>query len=123
VLKRSDQRAVVWLVFGSVDRIGLWGASGLAADLVPTTFMITMMMTFGLTRFTRIACAAARWAPLAARAPAKRLLLRAGPRCSRPSSRAALVGSCRGCGRGTGAREVLWFKIAYGIALGLIWTP
>ncbi|MEE4155229.1 MAG: hypothetical protein V2I27_13815 [Erythrobacter sp.] len=43
----------VWLVFGRQDRIGLWGISGLAFDLVPTTFMLTLMTTIALTLIFR----------------------------------------------------------------------
>ena len=48
--------AFVWLVFGGRDVIPLWGMDGLAFDLVPTAFMITLMMTLGLTLFTRWRC-------------------------------------------------------------------
>lgn len=43
----------VWLFFGGQTRVGLWGERGLAFDLVPTVFMITLMTTIGLTFFTR----------------------------------------------------------------------
>ncbi len=50
----------VWLMFGGVAQVPLWGMHGLAFDLVPTTFMITLMMTLGLTVFTRWRCATGR---------------------------------------------------------------
>lgn len=43
----------VWLVFGGQPRIGLWGMGGLAFDLVPTTFMLTLMTTIALTLLIR----------------------------------------------------------------------
>ena len=43
----------VWLVFGGAERVGLWGTSGLAFDLVPTTFMLALMTTIGLTLLLR----------------------------------------------------------------------
>lgn len=43
----------VWLMFGGRARVGLWGADGLAFDLVPTVFMITLMTTVALTLITR----------------------------------------------------------------------
>lgn len=42
-----------WLIFHDQDRIPLWGARGMAFDLVPTTFMITLMSTFAITLVTR----------------------------------------------------------------------
>jgi hypothetical protein len=50
----------VWLIFGGRDLIPLWGTNGLAFDLVPTVFMITLMMTLGLTLFTRLRCSKGR---------------------------------------------------------------
>lgn len=52
--------AFVWLMFGGMALVPLWGMNGLAFDLVPTTFMITLMMTLGLTLFTRWRCATGR---------------------------------------------------------------
>ena len=43
----------VWLLFRGVQRIGLWGMEGVAFDLVPTTFMLTLMTTIGLTTIVR----------------------------------------------------------------------
>jgi hypothetical protein len=43
----------VWLLFGGQSRIGLWGMNGLAFDLVPTTFMLTLMTTIALTLLFR----------------------------------------------------------------------
>ena len=43
----------VWLVFAGQDTIPLWGMAGLAFDLVPTTFMLTLMTTIALTLIFR----------------------------------------------------------------------
>lgn len=43
----------VWLVFGGQETIPLWGMNGLAFDLVPTTFMLTLMTTIALTLLLR----------------------------------------------------------------------
>lgn len=43
----------VWLLFGGQSRIPLWGMRGLAFDLVPTTFMLTLMTTIALTLLFR----------------------------------------------------------------------
>jgi hypothetical protein len=43
----------VWLLFGGQARIPLWGMNGLAFDLVPTTFMLTLMTTIALTLLFR----------------------------------------------------------------------
>jgi hypothetical protein len=43
----------VWLIFGSTAKIPLWGMDGLAFDLVPTTFMLTLMTTIALTLLMR----------------------------------------------------------------------
>jgi len=43
----------VWLLFGGQETIPLWGMTGLAFDLVPTTFMLTLMTTIALTLIFR----------------------------------------------------------------------
>jgi hypothetical protein len=43
----------VWLIFRGQDTIPLWGMNGLAFDLVPTTFMLTLMTTIALTLIFR----------------------------------------------------------------------
>jgi len=43
----------VWLLFGGRSHIGLWGMDGLAFDLVPTTFMLTLATTIALTLLFR----------------------------------------------------------------------
>lgn len=47
----------VWLIFGGRSAIPLRGADGVIFDQLPMTFMISLMMTFGLTLFTRARCA------------------------------------------------------------------
>lgn len=53
MLNMAISALFVWLMFGGRDAIGLWGADGLAVDLLPTTFMITLMTTIALTLITR----------------------------------------------------------------------
>ncbi len=53
VLNAVISALFVWLMFGGVERIPLWGMNGLAFDLVPTTFMITLATTIALTIATR----------------------------------------------------------------------
>lgn len=53
VLNMAVSALFVWIVFRGQSEIGLWGMNGLAFDLVPTTFMITLMTTIALTLITR----------------------------------------------------------------------
>lgn len=48
----------VFIMFGGMEKIGLWGTAGLALDLVPTVFMITLMTTIALTLIARSRIAA-----------------------------------------------------------------
>ncbi|GGI71451.1 hypothetical protein GCM10007973_05530 [Polymorphobacter multimanifer] len=43
----------VWLLFGGQPTVPLWGPAGLAVDLLPTTLMLTLMTTIGLTLLVR----------------------------------------------------------------------
>lgn len=45
--------AFAWGLFRGVTRVPLRGAQGIGADLVPTVFMITLMLTLALTLVTR----------------------------------------------------------------------
>ncbi len=42
-----------WGIFHGVAVIPLWGAQGIAVDLIPTVFMITLALTIALTLITR----------------------------------------------------------------------
>lgn len=42
-----------WGIFHGVEVIPLWGAKGIAVDLIPTVFMITLALTIALTLITR----------------------------------------------------------------------
>lgn len=42
-----------WGLFHGVESIPLWGAQGIVVDLVPTVFMITLVLTIALTLITR----------------------------------------------------------------------
>jgi hypothetical protein len=127
VLNAIISALFVWLVFGGLERIGLWGAAGLALDLVPTTFMITLMMGIALTLITRGAVRKGQLAPVPAstilprsvfvRAP---LLAFAATIILVPVTVALLWLLWE---RDWTYGEVMAFKIAYGIALGAIVTP
>lgn len=45
--------AFAWFPFHDEDSVPLWGPLGIAVDLVPTTFMITLMVSIALTLITR----------------------------------------------------------------------
>ncbi len=53
VLNALVSAVFVWLLFRGKSEVGLWGMDGLAFDLLPTTFMITFMMTLGLSLVIR----------------------------------------------------------------------
>lgn len=117
----------VWLVFGGVERIGLWGAAGLAADLVPTTFMITMMMAIGLTLMTRNLIRKGNLPRVAEKSGLPRNLLLRAPLLAFVATlilvpltvaTLSLLWS-----RDWTYIEVLIFKIIYGVVLGAIVTP
>ncbi len=42
-----------WGLFHGVESIPLWGTQGIVVDLVPTVFMITLVLTIALTLITR----------------------------------------------------------------------
>lgn len=115
------------LVFGGRNRIPLWGLDGLLVDLIPTVFMIALMMTLGLTLFTRMRCAKGRAPLLDGRnmLPANvvfRALTMAG------LATALLVPPSLGLlvllGPETWSyTAVLVFKIVYGTAVAILITP
>lgn len=45
--------AFAWGMFHGEDIVPLWGSRGIAVDLVPTVFMITLVLTIVLTKITR----------------------------------------------------------------------
>lgn len=120
----------VWLVFGGQDTIGLWGMNGLAFDLVPTTFMLTLMTTIALTLIFRkrrhssgILNEAGRPAPLPLpRNPVLRglvfglVLLVVFVPLSIAALSAIWVGDWS-------YERVLVFKIIYGVIVGWVATP
>ena len=116
----------VWLVFGGQDRIQFWGTTGLAADLVPTTFMITLMTTLGLTLATRAALRSGKLTGTPYRRAPRNVLLRALTFASLatlvlvPLSVILLWAAWSG---NWSYSAVLWFKIAYAVLLGLLITP
>ena len=116
----------VWLVFGGQERIALWGVTGLAADLVPTTFMITLMTTIGLTLATRAALRAGKMSVLPARRLPRSPLLR-GLTFALIATVVLVPPSVlllRSVWSGDWSyAAVLWFKILYAVLLGLIITP
>ena len=119
----------VFLMFGGMPQIGLWGEAGLAFDLVPTVFMITLMTTIALTLITRSRIAAgkvARAAPVSGLPsnPIVRGLLFAvaAALTIAPVSAAILYAIWPVTGDWT-FNTVLVFKIAYCALLGLLITP
>lgn len=127
VLNALISALFVWIVFRGQDRIGLWGGKGLAADLVPTTFMITLMSAIALTIATR---SAVRSGKVEARTGAWRLprnpalrgltLAFAATLILVPLSVAALAFLWES---DWSYRTVMAFKIGYGVVLGTIVTP
>lgn len=127
VLNALISALFVWLVFRGTDRITLWGGTGLAADLVPTTFMITLMSTIALTLATRGAVRAgkleirgSRWR--IPRNPFLRGLLFAAAATLLLVPLTALVLWAIWSGDWS-YDKVMLFKIAYGVALGFVVTP
>lgn len=116
----------VWLVFGGAARIGLWGSTGLAADLVPTTFMITLMTTIGLTFATRATLRAGKLHALPPKRVPRNALLRGiafalvATLVLVPASVLLLWAVWRG---EWSYSAVLWFKVVYAVLLGLLITP
>lgn len=53
VLNIVVSAAFAWIPFHGADNVPLWGPRGIAVDLVPTTFMITLMVSIALTLITR----------------------------------------------------------------------
>ena len=117
----------VWLMFGGRATVPLWGMQGLAFDLVPTTFMLTLMTTIALTLIVR----ARRRKGLAQVPPGQ-------PRVPCNVVARGIVFGLTLCGLFLPVSIVLlwlgwdgdWsygrvmgFKIAYGVAVGLVATP
>lgn len=126
VLNAVISALFVWLMFGGMESIPLWGMTGLAFDLVPTTFMITLMTTIALTLVTR--ATVRRGLPRLDRQPnlPANFLLRA--------VLLAVVATLLLVPLTTAVLWLLWeqdwsywtvmvFKIAYGVALGFLVTP
>ena len=120
----------VWLLFGGQPRIPLWGMNGLAFDLVPTTFMLTLMTTIALTLLFRkrrsdgaLPASLAEGAPLPVpHNPVLRGLVLGIVLLALfvPASIAVLAAVWQG---DWPFAQVLAFKIAYGIAVGWVATP
>lgn len=117
----------VWLVFGGHGPIPLWGLHGLAFDLVPTTFMLTLMTTIALTLIVRarrrkgLAGAAPGFPPLPRALPLRAVAL-ALLLCLVFVPLSVLLLRLGWSGDWSYGR-VMAFKIAYGVAVGLVATP
>jgi hypothetical protein len=121
--------AFVFLMFGGQATIKLWGMGGLAFDLVPTTFMITLMMTVALTLITRSRLKKGAVGPLmSARRLPGNVLLR--------GLTLALLATLVFVPVSVGALTLIWpmtgdwsflvvlaFKIVYSAVLGIVLTP
>lgn len=117
----------VWLLFRGVKRISLWGIEGVAFDLVPTTFMLTLMTTIGLTIIVRrrVRAGKAKHAAGNTRLPRNPVLRGIALGLIMlllfvPASVMALNLFWAG---DWSFNQMLLFKIFYGIAVGLIATP
>lgn len=117
----------VWLLFRGTDAIPLWGPQGVAFDLLPTTFMLTLMTTLGLSLIVRARRrrGVAQVAPGFPRLP--RLLPLRGIVLGLalvvvfvPVTVLALWATWDGP---WSYATMMAFKIAYGIAVGLVATP
>lgn len=53
VINTAISGGFAWGLFHGVDSIPLWGSQGIVVDLVPTVFMITLVLTIALTLITR----------------------------------------------------------------------
>ena len=119
--------AFVWLMFGGRDRIGLWGMDGLAFDLVPTVFMITLMTTVALTLLTRARMRKGAVPRMTARRRLPRLLpLRAVTLAAVTTLVVAPLSILLLWAIWTGPWSygaVMAFKIVFCVALGFLVTP
>lgn len=117
----------VWLLFRGQNAIPLWGMQGVAFDLVPTTFMLTLMTTIALTLIVRArrrkGLAAAEPGPL--RLPHNvvlRGIVLALLLCLMFVPISILLLNLAWDGDWSYDRMMV-FKIIYGIAVGLVATP
>ena len=117
----------VWLLFRGVHRIGLWGIDGVGFDLVPTTFMLTLMTTIGLTIVVRRRLRAGKAKPAAGTSRLPKNPVLRGVVLGLlmlllfvPATVLALSLSWAG---EWSFIQMLIFKIIYGVAVGLIATP
>ncbi|MFN3388280.1 MAG: hypothetical protein ACK40O_05065 [Allosphingosinicella sp.] len=127
LLNAAISALFVWIVFGGRALVPLWGARGLAIDLVPTTFMITLMTAIALTLATRAAVRSGRLPRLDRRRRLPRPVLLRAPLLALAFTLAlvplsALLLSLVWTGDWS-YRAVMAFKIAYGVGLGFLVTP
>jgi hypothetical protein len=118
----------VWLAFGGVAAVAVWGEGGLAFDFIPQTFMISLMSVLVptlLTRKRRRAGAVDRCEPVLPWLP-RNVILRAVS----IAIAATLVFSSAGAFTLAAAipgpvpiLTVAAFKIAYGALVAVIVTP
>ncbi|MBA3895576.1 MAG: hypothetical protein H0X36_00230 [Sphingomonadaceae bacterium] len=128
VLNALVSALFVWVMFGGLTAVELWGKTGLAFDLVPTTFMITLMTAVALTLVTRAAVRNGQVPPLATSGlPLPRHLLLRAPLLALAATMTLVplsVGVLRSTWHGDWSYgAVMIFKIAYGVMLGAIITP
>jgi len=127
VLNAAICALFVWLMFGNLDAVPLWGLSGLAVDLIPTTFMITLMTGVALTLASRSAVRSGKLAGLQWRARMPRnallrgLLLAAIAVSLLVPFSIALLSSVWTLD--WSFRTVMLFKVVYGVVLGSLVTP
>ena len=117
----------VWLMFGGRATVPLWGVQGLAFDLVPTTFMLTLMTAIALTLIVRARRRGglAQVPPGAPHLPANVVLrgIVLGLTLCGLFLPVSILLLWLGWGGDWSYGSVMAFKIAYGVAVGLVATP
>ncbi len=125
---------VFGLPFYSVASIPLWGSQGMALDLVPTVFMITLVQTIIITLITRKRVQAGTVAPLpeprAAYSALKLLPQNVLARAFALALAVSLilvplsVGAMAALGvDGITFAPFISFKVVYGVAVGMLSAP
>jgi hypothetical protein len=122
-----------WLPFHGLDSVPLWGARGMAVDLVPTVFMITLVQTLILTALTRRRVRSRAIIPIEHGAAAPLFLQLPGNSVLRAAMMAStltvvLVPATIGVLAAAGVDELaiapfMAFKVIYGIAVGALSAP
>lgn len=118
----------VWLLFRDAKAIPLWGTKGVAFDLVPTTFMLTLVTTIGLTLVIRarrrkgaLHVADLGFPPLPRNVGARAVVLALS--LSVLIVPVTVLALHLLWASNWSYAEMLAFKVAYGVMVGLVATP